>query len=77
MNETPENKKTYLKIVRTEPNNSTTEVLAIQNGLTVVIKPRITSMACVASDMLEVEDPQATKLVADDVSACQVAVDEA
>ena len=77
MNETPENKKTYLKIVRTEPNNSTTEVLAIQNGLTVVIKLRIISMACVVFDMLEVEDPQATKLVADDVSACQVAVDEA
>ena len=29
------------------------------------------------SDVLEVDYPQPTELVADDVSACQVAVDEA
>jgi len=34
-------------------------------------------MARVVPDVLEVDDPQPTELVADDVSACQVAVDEA
>lgn len=33
-------------------------------------------MACVVPDMLEVEDPQTTELVTDDVSACKVAVDK-
>ena len=42
-----------------------------------MIKPRIVRMARVVPDVLEVDDPQSTELVSDDVSACQVAVDEA
>jgi len=34
-------------------------------------------MARVVSDVLEVDDPQSTELVADNVPACQVAVNEA
>ena len=66
-----------LKIVRAEPNDRATEVLAIQNGLTMLIKPQIVQMARVVPDVLKVDDPQPTELVTDDVSACQVAVDEA
>lgn len=66
-----------LKIVHAEPNNRTAEVFAIQNGLTRLIKPRVARVARVVPDVLEVDDPQPTELVADDVSACQVAVDEA
>lgn len=33
-------------------------------------------MACMVPDVLEVEDPQATELVTDDISARKVAVDE-
>jgi len=42
-----------------------------------LIESRIARMARVVPDVLEVDDPQPTELVADDVSACQVAVDEA
>jgi hypothetical protein len=34
-------------------------------------------MAFMTFDVFEVDDPQATVLVTDDVSACQIAVDEA
>jgi len=33
-------------------------------------------MAFVAPDVLEINDPQATSVVADDVSACQIAIDK-
>ena len=65
-----------LKIVRAEPNDCTAKIFAIQSGLTALPKSRISRMACVMPDVLEVENPQATELVTDDVSACQVAVDE-
>lgn len=42
-----------------------------------LVKLRIVQMAGVVPNVLEVDDPQPTVLVADNVSACQVAVDEA
>jgi len=65
-----------LEIVHAEPNDRAAEIFAIQNGLTASSKPRIARMTRVVPDVLEVDDPQATALVADYVPTCQVAIDE-
>ena len=63
-------------MVHTEPDDGTTEIFTVQNGLTALSKPGIIQVTFVVPDVLEVNDPEATPLVADDVPACQVAVDE-
>lgn len=63
-------------MVHAEPNDRTAEIFTAQNGLAALSKPGIVQMAFVVPDVLEVDDPQATALVADDVPACQVAVDK-
>lgn len=46
-----------LQIVHTEPNNCTTEIFTVQNGLTALSKPGIVEMAFMVPDVLEVYDP--------------------
>lgn len=70
------NENLSLKIVHAEPNDCAAEVFTIQTGITALSKPRMVRMAFVAPNVLEVDDPQATALVAHDVPARQIAVDE-
>jgi hypothetical protein len=65
-----------LKIVHAEPNDCAAKVFTVQNGFWVLSIPRIVRMAFMVPDVLEVDDPQATALVTDDVPAREVAVDE-
>ena len=70
------NENLCLKVVQAEPNDRAAEVFAVQNGIAASPKPRIVWTTFVVPDVFEVDDPQATALVADDVPACQVTVDE-
>jgi hypothetical protein len=69
-------KNTRLQIVHAEPNDCAAEIFTVQNGLTALSKSGAVQMAFMMPDVLEVDDPQATALVADNVPACQVTVDE-
>ena len=67
---------TPLQIVHAESDDCAAEIFTVQNGLTALSKSGVAQMAFMMPDVLEVNNPQATALVADNVPARQVTIDE-